>query len=221
MISLQATPFISKDEVERAIEEALSNPVNFNFAIDIRGNVYKEVSNELKRDGSKLYWWDLVTVLVIRNRHGLIIFVHTLIFTGCIQLVHFFFTTQAFTKEEIIVFKNFSSGMTASWKSALIQVTNKNFFIGLQILYSHQDQSEISIRKCWLTVRAATVVGRALHSVQPGSFIVEEIPWLIFHVKVQSVNQFIYIFIISQIIGNIFHPNTETTGSDPLSITAH
>lgn len=55
MISLQATPFISKDEVERAIEEALSNPVNFNFAIDIRGNVYKEVSNELKRDGSKLY----------------------------------------------------------------------------------------------------------------------------------------------------------------------
>merc|ERR1712035_224908 len=51
----EATPFISKDEVERAIEEALSNPVNFNFAIDIRGNVYKEVSNELKRDGSKLY----------------------------------------------------------------------------------------------------------------------------------------------------------------------
>ena len=51
-IFLQATPFISKDEVERAIEEALSNPMNFNFAIDVRGNVYREVEvpNELKRD---------------------------------------------------------------------------------------------------------------------------------------------------------------------------
>jgi len=48
----EATPFISKDEVERAIEEALSNPMNFNFAIDVRGNVYREVEvpNELKRD---------------------------------------------------------------------------------------------------------------------------------------------------------------------------
>nr|CAG4642861.1 EOG090X0FQ9 [Evadne anonyx] len=51
----EATPFISKDEVERAIEEALSNPVNFNFAIDFRGNVYSDAPNEFKRDENKLY----------------------------------------------------------------------------------------------------------------------------------------------------------------------
>jgi len=48
----EATPFISKEEVERAIEEALSNPVNFNFAIDFRGNVYRDVPSDLTRDGN-------------------------------------------------------------------------------------------------------------------------------------------------------------------------
>nr|CAG4642117.1 EOG090X0FQ9 [Eurycercus lamellatus] len=44
----QATPFIWRDDIERAIEEALANPVNFNFAIDLDGYVYrgKETSIE-------------------------------------------------------------------------------------------------------------------------------------------------------------------------------
>nr|CAG4646643.1 EOG090X0FQ9 [Macrothrix elegans] len=37
----QATPFIKVDEIEKAIEIALANPVDFNFAIDLNGYVYR------------------------------------------------------------------------------------------------------------------------------------------------------------------------------------
>nr|SVE74503.1 EOG090X0FQ9 [Daphnia barbata] len=43
-----AIPFIKPENIENAIEEALANPVNFNFAIDLDGYVYrgKETSVE-------------------------------------------------------------------------------------------------------------------------------------------------------------------------------
>nr|CAG4648946.1 EOG090X0FQ9 [Polyphemus pediculus] len=37
----EALPFIKKEDIETAIETALANPVNFNFAIDLQGYVYR------------------------------------------------------------------------------------------------------------------------------------------------------------------------------------
>nr|SVE83961.1 EOG090X0FQ9 [Daphnia pulex] len=37
----KATPFIQAENIEKAIEEALANPVDFNFAIDLDGYVYR------------------------------------------------------------------------------------------------------------------------------------------------------------------------------------
>nr|SVE73880.1 EOG090X0FQ9 [Daphnia atkinsoni] len=36
-----STPFIQAENIEKAIEDALANPVNFNFAIDLDGYVYR------------------------------------------------------------------------------------------------------------------------------------------------------------------------------------
>lgn len=37
----QATPFIQTENIEKAIEEALANPFDPNFAIDLDGYVYR------------------------------------------------------------------------------------------------------------------------------------------------------------------------------------
>nr|SVE88958.1 EOG090X0FQ9 [Daphnia sinensis] len=36
-----STPFIQPENIEKAIEDALANPVNFNFALDLDGYVYR------------------------------------------------------------------------------------------------------------------------------------------------------------------------------------
>ena len=50
---LQGTPFIRPEDIDKAIEEALSNPVNFSFAIDFKGNIYRDhvTPSELKNNG--------------------------------------------------------------------------------------------------------------------------------------------------------------------------
>lgn len=40
-MSTQDMPIIQRGQIERAIEEALANPVDFNFAIDLEGYVYR------------------------------------------------------------------------------------------------------------------------------------------------------------------------------------
>nr|SVE76082.1 EOG090X0FQ9 [Daphnia hispanica] len=41
MVQDLSTPFIQAEDIEKAIEDALANPVNFNFAIDLDGYVYR------------------------------------------------------------------------------------------------------------------------------------------------------------------------------------
>jgi small subunit ribosomal protein S26 len=33
--------FITRDNIDEAIEQALANPIDFNFSIDLQGNIYK------------------------------------------------------------------------------------------------------------------------------------------------------------------------------------
>jgi len=49
----EGTPFIRPEDIDKAIEEALSNPVNFSFAIDFKGNIYRDhvTPSELKNNG--------------------------------------------------------------------------------------------------------------------------------------------------------------------------
>nr|CAG4643563.1 EOG090X0FQ9 [Ilyocryptus agilis] len=51
----KSTPFIAKDQIEKALEEALANPVDFNFAIDLDGYVYrgKETSIDKIPEGDR------------------------------------------------------------------------------------------------------------------------------------------------------------------------
>jgi len=38
---VKSIPIISKENIEKAIEEALANPEDFNYAIDLEGYVYR------------------------------------------------------------------------------------------------------------------------------------------------------------------------------------
>ena len=41
IIQKLAAEFIKREDIVRAIEEALANPLNYNFAIDLEGFVYR------------------------------------------------------------------------------------------------------------------------------------------------------------------------------------
>nr|SVE75449.1 EOG090X0FQ9 [Daphnia dolichocephala] len=44
-----STPFIKPENIEKAIEEALANPMNFNFAIDLDGYVYRGKDTSIEK----------------------------------------------------------------------------------------------------------------------------------------------------------------------------
>lgn len=46
---LQALPIIKKEDIEKAILEALASPANFNFAIDRDGYVYRGKETSLDK----------------------------------------------------------------------------------------------------------------------------------------------------------------------------
>jgi hypothetical protein len=37
----QASSFITRENIDQAIEEALANPVDYNFSIDLQGNIHR------------------------------------------------------------------------------------------------------------------------------------------------------------------------------------